>query len=272
MRLVRARALVAIVVWLALETTGRPAAKDLTPAAIEGFDRYVRAVESRLASSPHVLAIDELPDNERARQYRELMSGAVLVRKGEPAGALEGEAAAAAMIHHWRGTVLLPGVAIDRAIRAVQDYDGYARRFDPLIMRSRLINREGNRFDVEIRLKAKSIVTVVLDSSYTIEYRHLDANRVRTRSVSTGISEVHDAGKPGERSVPSERGTGYLWRLNTYCSFEGRPEGTYEQCESVSLTRTPPRLLAWVVRPIMNGLPREALEFTLSRTRSALQQ
>ena len=42
-------------------------------------------------------------------------------------------------------------------------------------------------------------------------------------------------------------------------SFEERPEGTLEQCESISLTRQPPFGLGWVVKPFITGIPRETV-------------
>jgi hypothetical protein len=63
---------------------------------------------------------------------------------------------------------------------------------------------------------------------------------------------------------------GYLWRLNTYCAFEGHPEGTYEQCESISLSRGVPFGFGWMVGPVIEAVPRETLEFTLGRVRAAL--
>ena len=65
-------------------------------------------------------------------------------------------------------------------------------------------------------------------------------------------------------------GVGYLWRFQMWCSFDQRPEGTYEQCESVSLTRGIPLGLGWIVGPFVNSIPRETLELTLGRIREGL--
>ncbi len=61
---------------------------------------------------------------------------------------------------------------------------------------------------------------------------------------------------------PSEE-HGFLWRLNTYWSYEERDGGLYMQIESVSLTRSIPNGLAWIIRPFVESIPRESLEFTL---------
>jgi hypothetical protein len=58
--------------------------------------------------------------------------------------------------------------------------------------------------------------------------------------------------------------------MNTYWSYEERDGGLYMQIESVTLTRSIPNGLAWIVRPFVESIPRESLEFTLSATRNAL--
>jgi hypothetical protein len=55
-----------------------------------------------------------------------------------------------------------------------------------------------------------------------------------------------------------------------WCSFDGRAEGTYEQCESISLTRGIPFGLGWIVGPFVNSIPRETLELTLGGIRDGL--
>jgi hypothetical protein len=175
------------------------------------------------------------------------------------------------MIHHWIGTVLLPNATLDSVIPIVQDYATYAQRFSPLIQRSSVRSREGDRFVVMMRTSTtKYGVTVVLDADYTIEYRRIDANRLFTRSITSNILEIDDAGRKTESRKPAEQGTGYMWRLNTYCSFETRPEGTYEQCESISLTRDVPFLLSFI-SPLIKSIPRDTLTFTLSQVQKALR-
>ena len=107
-------------------------------------------------------------------------------------------------------------------------------------MRAIVRNRSGDGFDVAMRTWAKKVLTVVLDADYHVEYRRLSPTRLYTKSVASRIHEIADAGEPSERCTPSEEGRGYLWRLHTYGWFEQKPEGTDEQCESVSLTANSP--------------------------------
>jgi hypothetical protein len=57
-----------------------------------------------------------------------------------------------------------------------------------------------------------------------------------------------------------------------YCKFEQRADGSLDQCESVTLTRDVPFAIAWLVRPFVTGIPRDAMTFTLGRVRAALTQ
>ena len=77
-----------------------------------------------------------------------------------------------------------------------------------------------------------------------------------------------------ERGVelPVGRDGGYLWRLNTYWRLLERDEGTYLQCESVSLTRGIPTGLGWLVGPFVTSIPRESLAFTLETTARAVRK
>ncbi len=75
-----------------------------------------------------------------------------------------------------------------------------------------------------------------------------------------------------ERALSADEQHGFLWRLNTYWSYEERDGGLYLQVESVSLTRSIPHGLGWMVGPFIETIPRESLEFTLRSTCSALRK
>jgi hypothetical protein len=175
-------------------------------------------------------------------------------------------------IHHWIGTVLLPKVTLPQAIAFVQSYERYPEIFAPMIQRARVLNRTATRFDVAMRTYSSNYrVEVVYDGDYGIDYRPIGSTRMFTKSVATNLFHVHDAGKPGERRTPAERASrGYLWRLNTYCSFEERPEGTYEQCEAISLSEDPGWFLSAMLGWAFNGIPRDTLAATLGAVRKGV--
>ena len=262
-------------VAIALLVAVPSSALDLKPHTLAVFERYVRAIEARMgeetAGRTPLLWVDRQPESSRKLALQRLRNGEVVVEKLPPPR--EGNRVIEVedgLVHHWIGTVFLPGATLDKVVPFVQAYADYPKHFGPMIQQASVKSRDGDRFVVHMRTsKTKFGFTVVLDADYTIEYRRLDPNRLFTRSITSNIHEVSNPGKT-ERRKPAEQGTGYLWRLNTYCSFEQKPEGTYEQCESISLTTGVPLLLPFI-KPIVNAIPRETLEFTLGQVQKALR-
>jgi hypothetical protein len=266
----------AVVSMALVALSGAPAltAAELKPATLAAFERYVQLTEARMAgevagTSPF-LWIDRQADKDRTRLAVDLAAGHVVVDRLETRDHGEEVLVPDGLVHHWVGTVLLPGVPLARVIAFVRDYPGYPAAFSPMIRSARVIARSENHFDVAMRTETHKVVTVVIDADYAIDYQPVGLSRVWTKSVATNVMEVESAGAPSEHARPAEQGRGYLWRLNNYCSFETRPEGTYEQCESISLSRALPFGIGWMVAPFVTSVPREALEFTLGRVRSAL--
>ena len=112
------------------------------------------------------------------------------------------------------------------------------------------------------------MVAVVLDTDYQVHYRPLAGHDWQSRSYSTRIVEIADAGGPREREQPPGQDHGYLWRLNSYWLLRERDHGVYVECEAVSLSRGVPAALAWLIDPIIRSLPKDALANTLRATRT----
>ncbi|HYN08893.1 MAG TPA: hypothetical protein VES67_16040 [Vicinamibacterales bacterium] len=264
--------MVVVFVWLAFPV----GARELKPATLAAFERYVKLTEARMApevdgASPF-LWVDRQAEPRRSQLNAQLKRGVVLAERLQTR---EGNAEidiSDGMIHHWVGTILLPGATIEKVMAFVKDYGNYSKYFAPTIVRSRVISQTSDHFEVAMRTSTRKVsVTVTIDADYVIDYRILGEDRVYTRSVARNFFEVADAGTPHERRTPAEQGRGYLWRLNNYCSFQQRPEGVYEQCESISLTTDIPWYLKWIVTPFVTGVPRETLEFTLGQVRAGVK-
>lgn len=255
--------------------TSAEAGIELKPATVAAFDKYVKLTEARMAGevdgpSPF-LWIDRQPEAERGRLHERLKRGEVLVQSLETRDGKTAIDVPDGLIHHWIGTVFMPGATLDRVMTFVKDYGNYSKHFAPTIVRSRIVSHTGDHFELAMRTSTKKVITVVIDADYAVDYRTLGTDRVYTKSVARNFCEVADAGTPQERRTPAEQGRGYLWRLNNYCSFQQRPEGTYEQCESISLTTTVPWLFRFIVMPFVTSVPRETLEFTLGRVRAGVK-
>ncbi len=246
-----------------------------SPATREAFDRYVRITEARISTEltpgGAFLWPDKLHGGERDGAYAALRRGEIQIERVATLDHGQEIFCPRGMIHHWVGIVFVPGATLDQTLRMVQDYDHHAEVYAPDVVRSKLISRSGDNFRVFMRFRRKKIVTVVLDTEHDVRYQRLDATRAASRSVSTRIQEVHDAGAPDERDLPEGEGGGFLWRINSYWRFQERDGGTYVQCESVSLTRDIPTGFGWLIGPFVESIPRESLRFTLEAARNHLE-
>jgi hypothetical protein len=249
-------------------------AADLKTEATQGFDQYARLTERRMqgemARGGTFLWIDGLAETNRGEAYARLQRGEVISAKlltVDPAGH---SFTPGALIHHWVGTVFVPGASLRQVLELLQDYDHHSDYYKPEIVKSKTIERAGNDFKIYLRLKQEKIITVVLDTEFLVHYHQLDATRVFSESYSTRIAELAHPGEPGEKDMPPGQDNGFLWRLNSYWRFSEANHGVYIQCEAISLTRSIPSGLNWLVAPFIESIPRESLEFTLLSTRSAV--
>ena len=201
---------------------------------------------------------------ERARQVHEGLTIAQLWSGKRPVKVPDG------LIHDWVGATCVPGRTMDEALRLVQDYDHHKDIYKPEVIGSKLIAREGDHFQIYLRLRKKKIITVILDTDHDVQYSSLDSTRSCCRSYTTRICEVEDAGKPAERARPPDTGHGFLWRLYSYWRFQERDNCVYVECRAISLTRDVPKGLGWIIEPIIQKLPPESLKNTLEATRRAL--
>jgi hypothetical protein len=257
-----------------LAVPGPVEAVELKPEAQQGFDRYVQLTEERMRTELQpgtaFLQVDGLPEARRNSVYGELHRGEIVTSRLEtrdPSGDLH---TPGALIHHWVGTVFIPGASLQQVLTILEDYDHHAVYFSPEVTKSKMLKHTGNEFKVYFRLTRKKIVTVVLDTEYEVHNERIDAARAQSRSYSTRIAEVVHPGESGERQLPPGKDSGFLWRLYSYWRFSDIGRGVYVQCEAVSLTRDIPTGLSWLIAPFIESIPKESLGFTLRSTRAAV--
>ena len=279
------RRLLTTILTAALLASGSPAkAADLEPQTIDSFNRYVQLTEARIDSELRqkpFLWVETLPENRRATVEAQLRAGQVIIERletpdpnapGRPADPTKPLQIPGGMIHHWIGTVFIPGATLADTLAFEEDYNRHQEYFHPAVMRSSILRHDGNDFTIDMRLYKKKVITSVLDTEHSVHYALVDATHAWSRSRTTRIQEVDNAGEPNERLEPEGHDRGLLWRMNTYWRFEEKDGGTYVECQSVSLTREIPTGLGWLIGPYVNSVPRESLTFTLATTRSSILQ
>ncbi len=243
---------------------GVPRAAAVAPstAASSAFNSYISQVEDRLEQQHRSAAFLATEDWTRLR------AGEPIIERITPPG---GSDLPGAMLHHWRGTAFVAGARAADFERLIKDFSAYPARYSPQVVQARIVKHQNNDFQVTMRVRQKHVITVVMDTAYDITFGKLDAEHGFSLSRSTQISEIESPGSPKERALGPGEEHGFLWRLNTYWSYEERDGGLYMQIESVSLSRSVPAGLGWAIKPFVESVPRESLEFTLRATCKALQ-
>jgi hypothetical protein len=237
------------------------AANSPQPAANAGFDKYLENIEARLAHQHHsptgfLAGLDTSRDRLRRGELviENLIPG--------PDNNLPG-----AMLHHWRGTAFVPGAHMADFERLMKDFNAYPQHFSPEVIQAKLLSEHNDNgvdyISSSMRVRQKHVLTVVLDMTYDVSFARLDAQHGYSASRSTRIAEIDSAGTSKERALSDSEEHGFLWQLNSYWSYEEADGGLYMQIESVSLTRSIPTGLAWAIKPFVESVPRESLEFTL---------
>lgn len=237
------------------------------PRTTEAFNQYIAAAEARITHERNstFLKIDASSPAEKTEFVGRLKRGEVVIEKeGNGTTDIPG-----GLIHDWVGTVLIPNTTVAPVIALIRDYNHTASYYSPDVMASRLISTNGDGLHVFMRLRKHKVITVVLDTEYDVQYGQIDATHQYSNSRSTRISEIENPGEANEHALPAGHDHGFMWRLNSYWSFEQADGGVIVKCEAISLTRDIPTGLAWMVGPFVNSIPRESLEFTLSATRAA---
>jgi hypothetical protein len=238
-----------------------------TSSALSAYDRYINVFESRLAQQ-HRSLTTFLVTPGSATQER-LRQGEFIV---EPITPPAGSDFPGALMHHWRGTAFAAGAKASDFERVMSDFDAYPKNFKPQVIQAKVLTRQDDHFSASMRVRQKHVITVVLDTTYDITFERLDAKHGYSITRSGKISEVGSPGTAAEHVLSSSEEHGFLWRQNTYWSYEERDGGLYMQIESISLTRSIPNGLSWAVQPFVEKIPRESLEFTLRSTCNALRR
>jgi hypothetical protein len=242
---------------------------DFRPEMKGKFYSYVEQVAKRVeretAQTDSILYLNTLPETERREPERVGYYARNLLEKSASPVNIDG-----AMVHHYLGGVFIPGKGIADVMRVVQDYDRHAEYYKPEVMRSKLLRRNGDQFEIYYRLHKKYVISATLDMESVVTYRPLSPTRVASHSRSRSVREVKDPGESDEKVLAEGQGGGWLWLIDTFWKFEARSGGVWVECEAISLTRDIP----WVLRPLLKGtvasVSRESLEFTLKKTKEAV--
>jgi hypothetical protein len=246
-------------------------AAKLQEKTLTAWDVYVRLTEERiqeeLNSSTGFLAQDFQSVPKAQMERDAVLSGKILVEKMKtlnprgrkikvPAGTL----------HHWRGSVFIPDVDLETVLAQVR-YPAQQEDLQEDVLESRILEESGDSLRIYLKLVRSKIVTVTYNTEHAIEYQRHGEGLASSRSIATKVAELDQAGTPAEREKPEGKDRGFLWKLNSYWRYQQVDGGVLVECESLTLSRGVPAILAPFVKPMINGVARESMQRTLSSMR-----
>ena len=175
------------------------------------------------------------------------------------------------LVQDWIGAMFLPGVTLDKVRAVLQDYPNYKNYFKPEVVESRVDKKDGDRFDIFLRLFKNQFLTVVLNTNYSVQYGNLGPTRMYVNSHSTRIAEVKDPRKKkyDQEQTPGDD-DGLLWRINSYWRLQEADNGVYAELEAVSLSRDVPLGLGFLLKGFLEQFPKDSMQNTLQGLRQAL--
>ena len=248
------------------------AASELKPHTVTAWADYVDATEQRIrreqTSGHGFLALDFREDAARVRALAERGNVRVVQMTTRGADDLRidipnGE------FHHWRGSIFVPSATLDEVLLELRR-PLTGRDLQPDVLESRVLARKGPWSRVFLKLRRKKIVTVHYNTEHEVEYTRHDTRRASSQSVATRIAELDRAETPLETEKPIGHDRGFLWRLNSYWRYEETDRGVIIECESISLSRSIPSAVRWMVAPLIERAARESMERTLTSMRTRL--
>jgi hypothetical protein len=255
-------------------SVARLTAAELQPVTLKAWNAYVKATEQRIArelrSADGFLVLDFQQATQAALERRAVLAGEISVKKmqtvdpvGEKIPVPDG------MIHHWRGSVFIPGASLEEIVSRVTNPDlNDAHQED--VLQVGVLERGPDSLRIYLKLQRSKFVTVVYNTEHTVRVCRYGETRAASTSVATKIAELEMPNSDREQEKPEGHDRGFLWRLNSYWRYEQVTGGVIVECESISLSRGVPALLEFVIRPLIDKTARESMCRTLDSMRGRM--
>ena len=234
-------------------------AAELKPNTLQAWDDYVGSVNTsvagRNAGSRPFLWIDGLPETRRR-----LQGGELVITNHDPRKVPQG------LIHDWVGVMLVPNVSLDQVMQVLNSYDRYSDIYRPLIRKTSVGEQAGGTVKLNVLAVQKAFsTTAAMEIDEEIESVRPAPNRICITANAVRIQEIANYGQPNEHAFPEARRPGYVWRALIVQRLEQRDEGVYIELETISLSRGIPVEMRWLIKPLIDDLPREMMTDFLMR-------
>ena len=241
---------------------------ELQRETLSAWDNYIQRVglrTQRLNSNRPFLWIDESPERRARLQHGEVLI-APFVEHGT-------ETVPNGLIHDWIGAVFIPNTTVQTLLNVLHDYDRYKDVYKPVVMDSRVLACKEMEHEFSMSWQRRVLfVNAAMEGRYRSQDFAIDSRRGYMVAETTRVQEIQDYGRPTEHLMPPDKGSGFIWRLHSIATYEGRDDGVYMELEVIALTRDIPASLRWMVHPVVNHLSIISLTTTLRQTRDAVNR
>lgn len=232
---------------------------------LRAWDEYIRIVNLHVAESAErdsqFLWIDESQDIARRVNRSE-----VVVTSHDPQDVPQG------LIHHWVGAVFVPNVTLDQALSVVKSYDRYIKFYKPLFRKCTILAGDGDQVNLNVVATQKAFsVTAAVETEDLVKVVRLGPKKAYIMSNAVRVQEIADYGQPTEHPFPESRRPGYVWREVGIKRLEERDGGVYVELETIVLSRGIPVEFRWLIKPLVDELPRRLMLEMLADTRTAIE-
>lgn len=241
---------------------------ELKPETLAAWNQYLHQenieVLKRAGDPQGYLWVDGDPD--RLKQVR---AGSIVVA---PFDEQTPQRVPFGLIHHWIGATFIPNVRVEDVLAVTRDYSRYKDYYKPAVTAAKSISSSENEDEFMILFANNSILSKTsLEGDYTSDFVRVNDKRWYSVSVTRQMEEIKDSGRPGEKRLPPNVGSGYIWRLYSTVRLQERDGGVFVELEAVALSRNIPGSLHWLVDPIVRRISRDSLEKSLAETAQAVR-
>ncbi len=247
-------------------------AAELKPKTLKAWKAVVEETERRisteLSSAKGFLALDFQDPQDAASERRAVLSGKIPIKQVSTGKHIK---IPKGMIHHWRGSVFIPGVTLDFILSRVKNPDLEDTRQED-VLDSKVLERTPDTLKLYLKLQRSKVVTAIYNTEHIVRYENHGSGKESSRSVATKIAEIEFSSDNKEREKPQGNDRGFLWRMNSYWRYQEVDGGVIVECETMTLSRSVPLLLEYVLGPVIKNTAHESLNRTLESMRTRMIQ
>jgi hypothetical protein len=257
----------ASLVAVVLATASLANAAELDQQTLRAWDAYVQAatveMQNRGKGTAPFLWIDQVSGRREAVRRGEVLA--------EPTHTQSPQELAHGSVYDWTGAIFIPNTTIQQIFTVLNQFDRYDEFYNPVVVRAKLLEDLGRsqRFSVTV-LEKEPFVSTAFESEYLSRTTCLDRTRCYNIIYSTRIQQIADYQRPSAHKLPPDQGC--VWRLFSIQKFEEGDGGVYSELEAIALTQDVPFEIRWLIKPLLERLPRNSMVGTLEKTRNAVCQ